>query len=103
MNINAIASSPNSIQSISPKLAPSKSGSFGSSESFGSTLQGVIESLDKQQTGVEREIARTVAGEGPDLHRTIAAMQTADLSFQLALQVRNKLIGAYEEVMRMQV
>ncbi len=39
----------------------------------------------------------------PDLHKTIIALQTADLKFQLGLQVRNKLIGAYEEIMRMQV
>ena len=103
MNINAIASSANSIQSVSPKFSFTKSEAKGVSDSFGSTMRGVIESLDKQQIGVEHEIARTVAGEAPDLHRTIAAMQTADLSFQLALQVRNKVIGAYEEIMRMQV
>jgi flagellar hook-basal body complex protein FliE len=51
----------------------------------------------------EREVAAAVTGESPDLHRTIIALQTADLGFQLGLQVRNKLVGAYEEIMRMQV
>jgi flagellar hook-basal body complex protein FliE len=71
--------------------------------SFGSAIRSAIEGLDRQQLGAEREVARTVAGDSPDLHRTIAALQTADLSFQLGLQVRNKIIGAYEEIMRMQV
>lgn len=71
--------------------------------SFGATIRGAIESIDRQQVGATHEIARTVAGDAPDLHRTIAALQTADLSFQLGLQVRNKFIGAYEEIMRMQV
>jgi flagellar hook-basal body complex protein FliE len=71
--------------------------------SFGATIRGAVESINQQQVGAEQEIARTVAGDSPDLHRTIAALQTADLSFQLGLQVRNKVIGAYEEIMRMQV
>jgi len=75
----------------------------GSSGSFGSVVRNAVESLDKSQKASEQEIARAVAGESPDLHRTIIALQTADLGFQFALQVRNKVISAYEEIMRMQV
>ena len=71
--------------------------------SFGDVVKGAVEALDKTQKGAEHEIAQAVTGETPDLHRTLIALQTADLSFQLGLQVRNKLIGAYEEIMRMQV
>jgi flagellar hook-basal body complex protein FliE len=66
-------------------------------------IRGAIERLDGQQKGAETEIAKAVTGESPDLHRTIASLQTAELSFQYALQVRNKFIGAYEEIMRMQI
>ncbi len=71
--------------------------------SFGALVRGAVERLDRGQHKVEEEMARAVAGESPDLHRTMVALQTEDLSFQLALQVRNKVIGAYEEIMRMQV
>jgi flagellar hook-basal body complex protein FliE len=71
--------------------------------SLGSALSRAVESLDRTQKGAELEIARAVAGESPDLHQTVIALQTADLQFQLAMQVRNKLVGAYEEIMRMQV
>ena len=71
--------------------------------SFGSTMRSAVDAINQQQIGAEQEVARTVAGESPDLHRTIAALQTADLRFQLRLQVRNKFISAYEEIMRMQV
>ncbi len=71
--------------------------------SFTQTLNTAIESLDKQQLGTEQEIARAVVGRSPDLHQTLATLQTTDLNFQFALQVRNKIIGAYEEIMRMQV
>lgn len=74
-----------------------------SPESFGSAVKDALQSIEKSQSGAEQEMARAVAGESPDLHRTIIALQTADIGFQAALQVRNKVIGAYEEIMRMQV
>ncbi len=75
----------------------------GDGEGFGSTIKNAIESIDKTQKSADQEIAKAITGESPDLHKTIIALQTADLKFQLGLQVRNKLIGAYEEIMRMQV
>jgi flagellar hook-basal body complex protein FliE len=71
--------------------------------SFADSVVGAVESLDRSQQAAEAEVARAVAGESPDLHQTIVALQSSDLTFQLALQVRNKLIGAYEEIMRMQL
>ena len=87
-----------SFQPTTRASSPVRSGS-----SFGEAVLTAVEALDGQQKGVENEISRAVTGESPDLHQTIVALQSADLSFQFALQVRNKLIGAYEEVMRMQV
>ena len=74
-----------------------------SSSSFGSTVRNAIDSLEQTQHTADQEVAKAVTGESPDLHRTIIALQTADLSFQFALQVRNKVVSAYEEIMRMQV
>lgn len=82
--------------------APS-AGTGASASGFGDAISGAIKSLDQVQLGAEREMARAVAGQSPDLHKTIAAIQSADLSFQFALQVRNKAVGAYDEIMRMQV
>lgn len=70
--------------------------------SFGDMVRTTIDALNRSQKGAEMEVARAIAGESPDLHQTIIALQAADLNFQFALQVRNKLIGAYEEIMRMQ-
>ena len=72
-------------------------------DEFGSLLKDAVQSIDNTQKGAEKEIAKAVTGESPDLHKTIISLQTADLKFQLGLQVRNKLIGAYDEMMRMQV
>lgn len=76
---------------------------MGEGDNFGSLVREAVESIESTQKGAEQEISKAVTGESPDLHKTIIALQTADLKFQLGLQVRNKLINAYEEVMRMQV
>jgi flagellar hook-basal body complex protein FliE len=44
-----------------------------------------------------------MTGESQDLHTTVIAMQKADLSFQMMMQVRNKIVQAYQEIMRTQV
>ena len=94
------------VSQISPGTAPASAG-VGASDSgggsFGSVVRDAVESLGQSQKAAEQEVAKAVTGESPDLHRTIIALQSADLSFQFALQVRNKVIGAYEEIMRMQV
>ncbi|MFM9904726.1 MAG: flagellar hook-basal body complex protein FliE [Pyrinomonadaceae bacterium] len=75
----------------------------GSGEGFGSIIKDAVDSIDSTQKGAEQEISKAVTGESTDLHKTIIALQTADLKFQLGLQVRNKLIGAYDEIMRIPV
>lgn len=100
-NLNALLSS---LPATPPNQLPIGDAGFGSeSADFGSLVKGAIESINDTQKSAEHEISKAVAGETQDLHKTIIALQTADLKFQLGVQVRNKLLGAYEEVMRMQV
>jgi flagellar hook-basal body complex protein FliE len=101
MNISGL--NPSTLLSQLSSETTSVATGTSSSTSFGSVVKDAVQSLDKSQKGAEQEVARAVTGESPDLHRTIIALQTADLGFQFALQVRNKVIGAYEEIMRMQV
>ena len=75
----------------------------GEGPDFGSAIKQAIDNVDSTQKAAETEITKAITGESPDIHKTVIALQTADLKFQFGLQVRNKLIGAYEEVMRMQV
>ena len=99
MNISGFAPS-----GLLPQISSgASSAATGASDSFGSVVKNAVDSIEKSQQAAHQEIAKAVTGESPDLHRTIIALQTADLSFQFGLQVRNKVIGAYEEIMRMQV
>ncbi len=71
--------------------------------SFSDYLKNSIESVDRTQKGAETEIAKAVTGDSEDLHKTVISLQSAELNFQLALQIRNKFVNAFEEIMRMPV
>lgn len=69
--------------------------------SFESALNDAIGKVSQLQDDVEKAISELSSG--GDITTAIIAAQKADMSFQLMVEVRNKLINAYEEVMRMQV
>jgi flagellar hook-basal body complex protein FliE len=71
--------------------------------SFGDMLKDAISTANELQKQSDQEIQKLMTGETQDLHTTMIAVQKADLSFQMMMQVRNKLIQAYQEIMRMQV
>jgi flagellar hook-basal body complex protein FliE len=105
MNINGLA--PTNALSKLAQLGGNKTIPLGddsnAADGFGSFVKDAVKSLENSQQSADTEIGKAVKGETTDLHKTIIELQSADLKFQLGLQVRNKFIGAYEEIMRMQV
>ncbi len=71
--------------------------------SFGTVLKDAISTVNDLQQQSDREIQKLMTGETQDLHTTMIAVQKADLSFQMMMQVRNKIVQAYQEIMRTQV
>ncbi len=71
--------------------------------SFGGMLKGAIGEVNQLQNKADASIEQLIAGESKNLHETMIAMEKADISFRLMMEVRNKIIEAYQEVMRMQV
>ena len=82
---------------------PQKSGSEKSGTGFGEILKDAISTANELQKQSDQEIQKLMTGESQDLHTTVIAMQKADLSFQMMMQVRNKIVQAYQEIMRMQI
>jgi len=74
-----------------------------SSVSFMDTLKESIQQINQIQTQADQAITNLVTGQNQSLHQTMVAIEKADLSFQLMMQVRNKIVSAYEEIQRMQV
>jgi flagellar hook-basal body complex protein FliE len=71
--------------------------------SFSDALTAAIEKVNSQQIQSEKATEALASGKAPDLHTVMITAEKATLSFQLAVQVRNKVMEAYQEIMRMQV
>ncbi|MDH4064575.1 MAG: flagellar hook-basal body complex protein FliE, partial [Acidobacteriota bacterium] len=65
-------------------------------------LVGLLESVDRSAGDANDAIANMVRGTG-DVHEAMIALQRAETSLQLTVQVRNKLVQAYQDVMRMPI
>jgi flagellar hook-basal body complex protein FliE len=78
-------------------------GDTKASGEFRGLLQGAIQTVEKTSRDASQAVESFLAGDGQDLHTAILATQRADLAFELGLQVRNKVVSAYQEVMRMQM
>jgi flagellar hook-basal body complex protein FliE len=71
--------------------------------SFGETLQKAITDVNSLQVEAGKAVEKMVGGEAVDLHEVMIAMEKARTSFDLLMEIRNKTIDAYREIMRIQV
>jgi flagellar hook-basal body complex protein FliE len=89
-----------SIEGLAPR-AGAPAGSTGG-VSFADTLGQAIQSVDKLQLAADDQ-ATKVANGGGNLHEMSLALEKADVAMRLAVKVRNKLLDAYNEIMKMGV
>lgn len=68
---------------------------------FGNLLRDAIERVDALQKDGEAATMQFVRGEDVDLHEVLIKVEEADLAFKTMMEVRNKLLQAYQEIMRM--
>jgi len=73
------------------------------SPAFEQVLKDSLQSVDRLQHEADQAIQRLAVNGDVNLHTTMIAVEKADLSFRLMMQIRNKIVEAYQEVMRMQV
>jgi flagellar hook-basal body complex protein FliE len=101
MNIDL--SSPR-IESISVRLDDvSGSESSGTEAGFASTLRSAIEHVDGQQQSASQKAAAVDSGQSDDLIGAMLASQQANLSFSMLIQLRNKMMGAFDDIVKMQI
>jgi flagellar hook-basal body complex protein FliE len=82
-----------------PAATPSGS---GTSSSFGKMLNEAIQQVNDVEKGSQGELQKFLSNES-DLHSVMISLEKADLSFQVMMQVRNKIVAAYQEIMKSQV
>lgn len=71
--------------------------------SFADALKDSISKVGEIEKEADKEAENLARMETQDIHSTMIAIEKADITFQLMMQVRNKILNAYEEIMRMQV
>jgi flagellar hook-basal body complex protein FliE len=98
INISPVISALTSLSGVSPSAATPKA-----SGAFESVFADAIKKVESFQANAEHTLNQFLSGEGEEIHKVALAAEQADLSFQLFLQVRNKVVAAYQEVMRMQI
>jgi flagellar hook-basal body complex protein FliE len=75
----------------------------GAGESFGNVLGKFVSDVNTKQNVAMEAVDGLQSGQGVPLHQAVIAMEEANVSFQLMVEVRNKLLDSYQELMRMQV
>ncbi len=84
---------------------PARAGAAGAAQPgvFQNVLNQSVQSVENAGGNAAASIDRFLSGEGEELHHVAISAQAAEMSFDLFMQVRNKVVQAYQEVMRMQI
>lgn len=70
---------------------------------FGNAVERFVADTNMQQVQADQAVERLATGQSDSVHETMLALAKADLSLRVFVEVRNKVIDAYQEVMRMQM
>lgn len=104
--INSLTASPlTRIESPLTKVSPGLQGATkpAPTESFGQLLDGVVANVEAKQGNAQEMTRKVLLGDTDQLHQGVIAMQEASVAFSMMIEVRNKLVESYQELMRMQV
>lgn len=84
----------------SPTLPSGAEGNEGTG--FGATLKSAINHVNDLSNTSDQQVSELVQGDRSDIHNVMIAVEKADIAFDLMMQVRNKIVSAYQEVSKMQ-
>jgi flagellar hook-basal body complex protein FliE len=90
---NVAIPDPSSLQNI---------GGASGDESFSSVLSNAVHTVDQLHTSAASQVSNLLRGGGADVNDVMVAVEKADVAFQLMMQVRNKIVNAYQDIEKMQ-
>jgi flagellar hook-basal body complex protein FliE len=90
-------------QGLAPQVKKSEAGLGKSGESFDNILKKFVTDVNSLQIQADELQNKLATGEVTDIHDVMIAVEKANLSMELMLEIRNKIIEAYQEIMRMPV
>jgi flagellar hook-basal body complex protein FliE len=91
------------IESAIGKIGNEQTKATGSVNSLGKTFDQVLNGLSATEQNSDSLMARLAAGEDVDLHDVMIATEQTDVSFRVAMSIRDKLVDAYKEITRMSI
>lgn len=100
MPITPLASTPAALPIATANTGAGSSSSSGAG--FGDALHDLLSGVEATSADANSAVAKAIDGTG-DVHEAVIALQRADMTMQLTVQIRNKLVQAYEDVMRMAI
>ena len=102
MTISPIST--NLLNSVAKTAASTSSSSVSNGvDQVGSTFQDLLSGLNDSQTSTDNLVSQMATGGDVDLHNVMIGIEENDVNFQVALSIRDKLVSAYQEIMRMSV
>jgi flagellar hook-basal body complex protein FliE len=93
---------PNTI-TLMPSTTADTSAVSKSAAGFGDMLSSMMSKVNQTQIAGDEAIVKLESGEAKHLHEVMIAVEEADISLRMLVQMRNKALSAYEEIMRMQI
>ena len=100
MDVSAIGPA----SSVTPQIPAVKTGAAAEpARGFGQTVTDLLKGANSQQLQADAAIQDLVGGNSSSVHQVVLAVAKADLAFRMVLEIRNRLIESYQEVMRMQI
>jgi len=89
---------------VASPTAPSRDArATGGDLPFADLVKGLVQQTDQQQKMAQNSVQQLITGETDSVHDVVLTTSRADLAFRLMMEIRNRLIASYQEVMRMQV
>lgn len=105
-SVNPLGASPlTRIDAPQPKIGPAISapGTAAPTESFGQMLDSFVAGVEEKGNQAQAVTRQVLLGKNDQVHQSVIAMQEASVAFSMMVEVRNKLVESYQELMRMQV
>ena len=101
MNISSMVP-PVSASGADPLGLSGGMGDDASSGGFSGVLKSAISQVSTLQTGAEQQVSSLIQGGNSDMSKVMISVEKADVAFQLMMQVRNKIVSAYQDIEKMQ-
>jgi flagellar hook-basal body complex protein FliE len=100
MNIDAITSG--GVEGLPPAARLARGGGAAGRSDFQDLLHGLVEEVDSLQKNADASIEGLVTGETTDIHDVTIKMEEAGIAFDLMMEIRNKLLEAYQQIIKIQ-